>query len=224
MSTPAPEPALARGAGFWKREVAWLIDALLVGALVNVVLSLPLGLLGVLGGASSTALLGDTWNALSGGAGAEALQPLLRPLLSLLAIAVALATALYALFGWIYFGWMESSPRQATLGKQALGIRVVDRAGARISFARASARFFAAALSWLTLNLGHALAAWTRERRALHDYLAGTRVVDADPASAALPDWARVLVALQLAVAGALLLLPLLLLAALLLVGGAASF
>ena len=213
----------ARDAGFWKREVAWLIDALLVGAVVNLLLSLPLGLLGMAGGAALATLPGEAWSALSGGAGIEVLRPLLWNLLRLLAGVAVLATGLYALLGWLYFAAMESSPRQATLGKLALGIRVVGRDGARISFARASARFFAAALSWLSLNLGHALAAWTRERRALHDFVAATWVVDAsaDP-DPGLPDWVRVLVALQLALAGVLLLLPLLLAA--LLVGGAASF
>ena len=37
-------------------------------------------------------------------------------------------------------------------------------------------RFFAGGLSWLALNLGHAMVGWRRDRRALHDLIAGTQV------------------------------------------------
>ena len=37
---------------------------------------------------------------------------------------------------------MESSPKQATLGKMALGLKVTDLQGERLSFARATGRYF----------------------------------------------------------------------------------
>ena len=55
----------------------------------------------------------------------------------------------------------------------------------------------AATPSWITLNLGHALCAWTRDRRALHDYLAGTRVEHVDPADTAMPMWGWVVIGLN---------------------------
>src|SRR6266849_5653813 len=48
-----------------------------------------------------------------------------------------------ALVSWIYEAALESSPYQATLGKMALGMKVTDLAGNRISFARATGRHFA---------------------------------------------------------------------------------
>ena len=37
----------------------------------------------------------------------------------------------------LYFGFLESSPYQATVGKRLLGLRVVDGDGARLTFKRA---------------------------------------------------------------------------------------
>lgn len=85
---------------------------------------------------------------------------------------------------WLYKSLMESGPRQATLGKLALGIKVTDLNGARISFGRATGRFFASLLSMLILCIGLLMAAFTHRKRALHDFIAGTLVVrgTADPA------------------------------------------
>jgi uncharacterized RDD family membrane protein YckC/tRNA A-37 threonylcarbamoyl transferase component Bud32 len=79
--------------------------------------------------------------------------------------------------GWLYFALMESSRAMATLGKKAAGIVVVDNAGNRITFGRASWRYIARYLTWCTLLIGFLAAASTGSRRTLHDALSGTRVV-----------------------------------------------
>jgi uncharacterized RDD family membrane protein YckC/Tfp pilus assembly major pilin PilA len=81
---------------------------------------------------------------------------------------------------WLYFAIMESSSKQATLGKIAFGMRVVDLDGDRISFVRASARFFAKILSALSLAVGFLMAAVTRRKQALHDIVASCLVVNVD--------------------------------------------
>ena len=43
---------------------------------------------------------------------------------------------------WLYEALMTSSPRGATLGKRALGLRIVRADGAQLSFGRATARHF----------------------------------------------------------------------------------
>jgi uncharacterized RDD family membrane protein YckC len=43
---------------------------------------------------------------------------------------------------WMYFAGLESSHRQATIGKRAIGIVVTDMHGKRISFSTASVRYF----------------------------------------------------------------------------------
>jgi uncharacterized RDD family membrane protein YckC len=72
---------------------------------------------------------------------------------------------------------MESSTSQATFGKMACGLAVTDTYGNRISFGRATGRYFAKILSALTLGIGFAMVGWTRQKRGLHDFVAGTLVV-----------------------------------------------
>lgn len=79
--------------------------------------------------------------------------------------------------GWIYYALMESSGWQATLGKKVLGLKVTDLAGNRISFARASGRFFGKILSGMLLLVGFMMAGFTERKQALHDILAGCLVL-----------------------------------------------
>ncbi len=63
----------------------------------------------------------------------------------------------------LYFAIMESSSRQATLGKMVLGIVVTDGEGKRISFGRALGRNLAKIISDIILFIGHLMVAFTRE-------------------------------------------------------------
>ena len=63
-----------------------------------------------------------------------------------------LAATIGTFLGWAYFAGMESSERQATLGKSAMGIYVTDLNGQRITFLRATGRYFAKILSGLLLG------------------------------------------------------------------------
>ena len=83
-----------------------------------------------------------------------------------------------AIIGWLYFAFMESSPKMATLGKQALGIVVTDMEGNRISFGKATGRYFGKIISSLFFCVGYLMAAWTVRRQALHDIMAGTLVLN----------------------------------------------
>jgi uncharacterized RDD family membrane protein YckC len=65
----------------------------------------------------------------------------------------------------------------ATLGKMALGLRVVMPDGSPISYMRAFGRFFAEILSGLILLIGYIIAAFDVEKRALHDHICNTRVI-----------------------------------------------
>jgi uncharacterized RDD family membrane protein YckC len=72
---------------------------------------------------------------------------------------------------------MESSAWQATLGKKILGLKVTDLSGNRITFARASGRFFGKILSGMILGIGFLMAGFTARKQALHDILAGCLVL-----------------------------------------------
>ena len=90
---------------------------------------------------------------------------------------------------WLYFALSESSPRQATLGKRLLKMKVIDKDGGRIGFGRASARTFSKILSYVTLYIGFIMAGNTRRKQALHDLIAETYVVRADfEPDTSLPD------------------------------------
>ena len=141
-----------RFAGFWLRFVAVLIDAIIF----NVVAFLPFYMLGYFIGYS-----------MAGSA----------PMHEIEATANAVATLLGLILGWLYYAIMESSKRQATFGKMALGIRVVDLNGDRISFGKASGRHFGKILSPITFFIGHFMAGWTKRKQALHDKMSGCLVV-----------------------------------------------
>ena len=82
-----------------------------------------------------------------------------------------------ALVKWIYEALMESSSRQATVGKIALGLKVTDLEGKRISFSRASGRVFGKYISAMIFFIGYIMAGFTERKQALHDMIAGTLVV-----------------------------------------------
>ena len=92
--------------------------------------------------------------------------------------ATQLASLAGILIGWLYSALLESSPNQATVGKMALGIKVTDLDGERISFGRATGRHFGKILSFLILCIGYLMVAFTERKQGLHDLMAGTLVVD----------------------------------------------
>lgn len=141
-------------AGFIRRWAALLLDGLVLGA-INLVLVFVLAMavgLSVLGHGHEPAPAAAAWFLL--------IYPLV--------FGVAL----------LYYSLQESSVHQATLGKRALGIKVTDLDGQRISRKHAIGRWFAAALSYLTMDIGFLMAAFTERKQALHDMVAGTLVVD----------------------------------------------
>ncbi len=80
---------------------------------------------------------------------------------------------------WWYSALCESSAWQATPGKLALRLKVTDLSGRRVSFARATGRFFGQYLSALLLCVGFLMAGFTEKKQALHDLMAGCLVVKA---------------------------------------------
>ena len=146
-------------AGFWLRFVAIIIDGLLL-YFVSMILFLPfaastgLGMRGMMTGRPPDP---------------QAIFPMIHALLRL----ALLRTVLH----WLYYSLLESSAWQGTLGKKALGLEVTDLDGNRISFGRATGRFFAKIISALILGIGYIMAGFTEKKQALHDILAGTLVI-----------------------------------------------
>lgn len=159
ISVP-PRPAV-RYAGFWRRFVAHLIDQILVGMVAFLVLIPALALFGL--GVGAAAIEEDT-EAMGG----FFIAALMAYFGAILLIIVA---------QWLYYALMESSSKQATLGKLALGIIVTDLNGNRISFGRATGRYFGKILSGMILAIGYIMAGFTERKQALHDIIASCLVV-----------------------------------------------
>jgi uncharacterized RDD family membrane protein YckC len=137
-------------AGFWLRFVAAFIDGLVTGvggAIIG-------GIIGGIAGGSGYGPNTPAWGGVS-----------------------AVIQLLSIVMGWLYSALMESSKTQATLGKMALGLRVTDLEGRRISFGKATGRHFGKIVSWIILAIGFMMAGWTEKKQALHDIMAGTLVV-----------------------------------------------
>ena len=76
-----------------------------------------------------------------------------------------------------YYVILETSVKQATWGKQIVGIKVTDLNGRRITVGRSLGRYFAKILSGCTV-IGWFLPLFTEKKQALHDIVAGTLVID----------------------------------------------
>jgi uncharacterized RDD family membrane protein YckC len=89
------------------------------------------------------------------------------------------------IFSWLYFALLQSSPRQATLGKIMFGMVVTDLDGRPIGFLRATRRFLGKIVSILILFIGLIMIAFTARHQGLHDMIAGTLVLRQGMAPAA---------------------------------------
>ncbi len=78
---------------------------------------------------------------------------------------------------YVLYETVLSSGGRATVGKFLFNIRVRAKDGGDLPVGRAFVRAVGYFLSSATLNLGYLLALVTPEKRALHDYAAGSRVV-----------------------------------------------
>lgn len=157
-------------AGFWKRVAAYFIDYFVVTA-ITYALMIPLGMVMAVGIGASAA----SDDPFAGGASVA-----LMGLIYLVSIAIPM----------LYFAWMHASGTQATLGKMAVGIKVVRGDGSRITFWRGVGRLFATILSSLILMIGWLMAAFTERKQALHDVVCDTLVVD-KWAYTDHPEWQR---------------------------------
>ncbi len=134
-------------ANVWKRFVASLIDGIVL-YILQAVVGFVIGL------------------AIGGAAGEEGAG-----------VAVLVASVAGIVIGWLYYAIQESSPKQATIGKQAMGLVVTDMNGEKVSFVKASIRHFAKFLSALILMIGYIMAFFTEKKQGLHDMIAGTLIL-----------------------------------------------
>jgi uncharacterized RDD family membrane protein YckC len=144
-------------AGFWKRFVAYLLDQIIIGVIGFFIVVPFLAMIGF-------SIFSSDFEMTD-----ELVYTLITAYLSVIILGVAAE--------WLYFALMESM-KGATLGKMALGIIVTDMQGNRISFGRATGRYFAKIISSLTMLIGYIMAGFTQKKQALHDMIAGCLVIN----------------------------------------------
>jgi uncharacterized RDD family membrane protein YckC len=137
-------------AGFWIRFLAYLIDSILLSLVFC-----PLGL----------------------GIGFAAASAGIDPNSPEMTLGNFFTNVLSIFAGWLYFALTESSSWQATIGKKLVNLKVTDMYGQRLTFGRATGRYFGKILSSLICLIGFIMAAFTDKKQALHDMMASTLVV-----------------------------------------------
>lgn len=78
-----------------------------------------------------------------------------------------------AIVTWCYFAGMESSPWKGTIGKKILGLEVTDEEGERISFIKASGRYFGKIISGAILYIGYLAMLGNNKKQTWHDSMSG---------------------------------------------------
>ncbi|WP_406656951.1 RDD family protein [Methanolobus sp. ZRKC2] len=147
-------------AGFWKRFFAAIVDNIIV----------------IVVGGIAAVFLGAVFGGITGSVvGIFASEGFIPTFFSTLLFFII---AFYLLIRWLYFAIMESSSYQATFGKQLLSIKVTDMELNRISFWRATLRYFAKILSELIFFIGYLMIGFTEKKQGLHDIIANCLVVN----------------------------------------------
>jgi uncharacterized RDD family membrane protein YckC len=147
--------------GFWIRLLAYIIDRIVVGVVATplfFIMAMP----------TITRLVHE----------AEQNQDNPSPEFVFSVLGAISTYVLLVFIGyWLYEALLTASSWQGTVGKRVLRLKVTDEAGNRISFGRATGRFFAKILSNLLFCIGFIMIAFTDRKRGLHDMLAGTLVM-----------------------------------------------
>ena len=136
-------------AGFWIRFGAKVVDSLILG----IIFGAPLFILGF------HASISNRSPAANGG----------FPFFLLFQIGVYGAGMAYQVFFLGKYG--------ATPGKMFCKLKVITADGGKISYLRATGRFFAEMLSGMICYIGYIIVGFDEQKRALHDHICNTRVV-----------------------------------------------
>lgn len=143
--------------GFWIRFVAFIIDAAIIKIVLGIVFLFTFGQF-----FPESTLTSHGGNSVDRGEIFMVGMPL-----TLLTIAA----------WWLYYSLFESSKLQATPGKLATGLKVVDLNYTRISWGRANARYWSKLISAFIIYIGFFMIGWTKRKQGLHDKVAETLVI-----------------------------------------------
>jgi uncharacterized RDD family membrane protein YckC len=167
LDSPAASAATAY-AGFGQRLLAFIIDGIIIGIVYTVILTPIMTVIGL--GIASEA---QNMQSMTEDEAAAATVGMVGSILAVVGTAIV---AIYAI-QLLYYSIMESSKLQASVGKLAMGIKVVDLNGNRVSFGTAFIRAIGKILSGMIMYIGYLMAAFTEKKQGLHDMIASTLVV-----------------------------------------------
>ncbi len=162
-----------RFAGFWVRFVAYVIDSILLSVIQTIVFIFAALLIGIYIPFINEPETTGQFTRFVAQYDYETYDFISVSFLGLLGV-VSVSVS------WLYFAIQESSRKQATLGKAAMGLIVVDENFERISFLRATVRYFSKIISAAIFYIGYIMAGLNSRKRALHDIIAGTYVIRRD--------------------------------------------
>ena len=151
----APQGSSGPRATFGQRFGAWLLDLLIIG--------LPLGIIAGIMAAAIAPEVDESTGELEGG---------VAGILILLYIVFAIAV-------WAYYVILEGGPTGQTLGKKAVGIRVVSmQTGGPIGYGKAFVRtLIRSFISGAICALGYLWMLWDKEKQTWHDKISDSVVV-----------------------------------------------
>jgi len=153
-------------AGFWLRFAAYIIDQFVIG-FAGFVIAVPI-IIGIVAFGVNLSFMKNRDEFFNEG-GLMMVGGI---------IGLIILIALFSLvMKWLYYALMESSKYGGTLGKMAVSIKVVDLNGNRISFGRASGRYFSRIITNMTMLIGYIIAGFTDKKQALHDMIASCLVI-----------------------------------------------
>lgn len=149
-------------AGFWWRFLAYIIDNIIVSFASWIVLLPIMGIFGI-----------SLYSMAESGYDLED-SPVMWGSI------VSMYTSIFfvsIIINWLYYAIMESTKSQGTVGKLILKIKVTDYNYERITFGRATGRFFGKFISQFILLIGFIMAGFTERKQALHDMMASCYVI-----------------------------------------------
>lgn len=76
-----------------------------------------------------------------------------------------------------YFVYFETSDKQATLGKQAMGLKVVKQDGTKMMMKDSILRYIGKILSAFIFMIGYIMVIFDDQKKSLHDRIANTFVI-----------------------------------------------
>ncbi|MEW6701806.1 MAG: RDD family protein [Bacteroidota bacterium] len=162
-------------AGFWKRFVSYILDQLIIG-FARIVIFVPIWLFVLMGYfAEHNYNFEEDYTNVSLNYFNNEFS---AAMISLLIFVVIVFCLINVIADWLYYALMESSKKQATLGKMIMAIKVTDLSGNKVTFGRATGRYFGKILSGMLLGIGYIMAGFTKKKQALHDILSNCLVVN----------------------------------------------